>query len=75
MLKPDVWELCIHPGNAVPLTIEPTYDLLSQNLYIHTPTHSFFKMSDMSRTVVGTGKYEPEHNAVPVVERPDERVR
>lgn len=27
----------------------------------------------MSRTVVGTGEYEPEHNAVPVVERPHEK--
>ena len=50
-------------------------DVLNAHTYIHTPTHSFFKMSDTSHTVVGTGKYEPEHNAGPVVERPDERVR
>lgn len=48
-------------------------DVLNAHTYIHTPTYSFFKMSDMSRTVVGTGEYEPEHNAVPVVERPHEK--
>lgn len=30
-------------------------------------------MSDISCTVVGVGKYEPEHNAVPVVERPHKK--
>lgn len=30
-------------------------------------------MSDISCTVVGVGKYEPEHKAVPVVERPHKK--
>lgn len=48
-------------------------DVSNARTHTHTPIHSFLKMSDMSLTVAGSGKYEPEHNAVPVVERPHEK--
>ena len=39
VLKPDVWELCIHPGNAVPLT-DRTNLWLALPKPIHTHSHT-----------------------------------